>query len=151
MSADPLSGANQPASDLHGEEAAPTEYQYNGRFYEESMPDIKGIDPGSDGKFHCWEEGCNHKDDGRRHLMKHLRTHYKPVKCPKPDCGRRAAEQREMIRHVQSCHVAWANKQPKLKVQEFFCDLCGAPFRRKDYIRKHQRYSCPIVKGEQRE
>ncbi|RYP16584.1 hypothetical protein DL765_005045 [Monosporascus sp. GIB2] len=52
-------------------------------------------------------------------------------------CGGRAAEQREMERHVKSNHRIWAEEKG-FGIEKFVCDMCDAEFTRKDNLKKHK-------------
>lgn len=65
-----------------------------------------------------------------------MRTHVKPVRCPKftdPTvyCPVRKAEQRDMSRHMETAH-GW----PK---QWEICEFCGKVITRADRMKRHKR------------
>lgn len=78
-----------------------------------------------------------------RLYRKHLKTHDKPVYCPFTNdpnypCRKpRAAEQRDMERHVVSHHPEWA-RQHGFEAGGIECG-CGETFTREDNFKRHQK------------
>lgn len=71
-----------------------------------------------------------------KYFRKHLRSHIKPVKCHM--CHHAAAEQRDMRRHVEHAHNAWA-KRHGMMTKDPSCQICGVSFTRKDNLQRHHR------------
>jgi hypothetical protein len=68
-----------------------------------------------------------------------MKTHNKPVKCKaSPNCNVTKAEQRDMDRHYQTSHKAYAASKGIL-TEEVACGFegCASTFTRKDNLLKH--------------
>ncbi|KAG5657589.1 hypothetical protein KAF25_006153 [Fusarium avenaceum] len=82
---------------------------------------------------------CRHSYDSARDFNKHMKTHNKPVKCEaSPNCNVTKAEQRDMDRHYQTSHKAYAASK-NILTEEVVCGFEGCPstFTRRDNLRKH--------------
>ncbi|KAK8058100.1 hypothetical protein PG994_008548 [Apiospora phragmitis] len=87
-------------------------------FDETPMPSLDNYPPDRDELFRCnrshKKKGCEKPFKRKTELQKHLRTHEKPVYCPYygdpnlPCPKGRAAEQKDMARHVVAHHPDWA-------------------------------------------
>ncbi|KAK7935989.1 hypothetical protein PG985_001484 [Apiospora marii] len=117
------------------------------RFYETPMPSLDDYQKDHRGEYRCDRvhkgKQCEKSYKRRADLQKHLKTHDKPVYCPFSNdpnypCRKpRAAEQRDMERHVVSHHPEWA-RQHGFEAGEFECG-CGETFTREDNFKRHQR------------
>ncbi|KAK6850052.1 hypothetical protein PG995_013885 [Apiospora arundinis] len=117
------------------------------RFYETPMPPMDNYKQEKNGTYVCdrlhKKKPCKKVFERKTELKKHLRTHDKPVYCPfynDPDypCGNgRAAEQRDMERHMSSHHSEWA-KERGIKPGAVWCE-CGVEFTREDNLKKHKK------------
>lgn len=68
-----------------------------------------------------------------------MKTHDKPVKCEaSPNCNVTKAEKRDMDRHYQTSHKAYAASK-NILAEEVVCGFEGCPstFTRRDNLRKH--------------
>ncbi|KAK7967994.1 uncharacterized protein PG986_002271 [Apiospora aurea] len=115
------------------------------RFPEAPMPSLEGYKPDKHGLYHCKHSHKTAKTFKRKtELQKHLKTHEKPVYCPLSDdpdfpCQRgRAAEQRDMERHVLSHHPEWARLNG-FATEKIQCG-CGETFTRDDNFKRHQKH-----------
>lgn len=130
------------------------------KFEEVELPSDSKWMKKSYGHYYCiWKsqinETCKHhkkKFSDRSSLKKHVRTHYKPVLCPARHdlaCTTQIAEQRDMLRHVQSEHAVWAEENG-FPLKMLSCPHCNKQIRaREDNLGRHLRASCPSApKGE---
>ncbi|KAK8100480.1 hypothetical protein PG999_010854 [Apiospora kogelbergensis] len=116
------------------------------RFDETPMPPLDNHRQEKNGTYMCNRshkgKACTKAFKRKTELQKHLKTHDKPVYCPfyndphLPCDKGRAAEQRDMERHVVSHHRDWA-KQNGIVAEQVYCS-CGEEFTREDNLRKHQ-------------
>ncbi|KAL4993356.1 hypothetical protein BDV10DRAFT_179359 [Aspergillus recurvatus] len=108
------------------------------RFEEAEMPSMGAIEVSSDGLYRCPLANCRSRA-GFQHkwvLRKHLREHKKPVRCHL--CSYSSGTQRDMRRHAEHAHTAWA-KQHWRVTAPLFCEICGDSFKRRDSLQRHYR------------
>ncbi|KAE8371067.1 hypothetical protein BDV26DRAFT_149477 [Aspergillus bertholletiae] len=112
--------------------------QWVSRFEEAEMPSDDHLTATEDGSYHCPYQICiSRRGFPRKALLRHLRMHIKPVKCPL--CSYTGTEQGDVRRHVETAHRVWAKE--RWRVQEpVACEFCPRTFTRRDnYVRHWKR------------
>ncbi|RAK76572.1 C2H2-type zinc finger protein [Aspergillus fijiensis CBS 313.89] len=106
------------------------------RFQEAPMPSYDQNVSIVDGLYYCQHRACVTKTgfSTKRDLQKHMRIHFKPVKCP--ICTVTTAQQIHMRRHFEVHHGGWARQLWRVGA---VCKLCGKSFTRTDNLRRHYR------------
>jgi hypothetical protein len=129
----------------------------NQKFEEEPLPDVDEFFNTADNKYHCPYAKSNGKEckkiekSGRDMkyaqsfivydallipCRKHIRQHWRPVKCPRLDCEHRDVESRDMRRHIEVAHPLWAQASGH-HLKKFKCPNCDSKFSREDNMKRH--------------
>ncbi|CAI5773140.1 transcription factor IIIA [Podarcis lilfordi] len=77
--------------------------------------------------FKCSHEGCEMRFSMRAHLKRHEKIH-EGYACKKDGCSFVGKTWSELLKHMRQSHV-----------EPITCSVCGKIFRRKDYLKCHQK------------
>lgn len=117
------------STDTSSESISGTESSYGPGYIEDAIISLKKDEFVKDGKLFCNRENCDKTFRINSKRTKHLRSHYKPVRCLSFGCGYRCAQRKEMDKHINSHH-----SEERLY---YHCSLCPEKCTRQDNLRRH--------------
>ncbi|KAH8886955.1 hypothetical protein GQ53DRAFT_330020 [Thozetella sp. PMI_491] len=84
----------------------------------------------------CPEMGCGERFPRKCDLTKHRRNHDRPVHCPIQSCEVKKSQNKDLYRHIWTCHKKYAEDNNIPKEQDT-CMTCGSVGRR-DNVKRHR-------------